>query len=292
MDLNYLQKVFVFLLVVMGICACNEDDIVHSGYQTCDVRICGLLSRTPDGSLKAINLNRVTGVSDELNTPENITGCIVNVFSMTDNVTPYVSENIQFVDSGGEDKLILTGINKGYNRFVAETYVDVGVFGGSVSGWSRIFGEISKVGGGDKYSKYNEQIESSYPLFIKFKGECESDIVAGVDNDISFNMEPVNGRMAIIIECFRTVDMVKVYSEEDGYGMPVLELGKNEVGYCLHNSDFSDKTIIRLKIEKYKRKKGRGGGYELINSYYLPEESSLDLLYEPKKYKTQIITVN
>lgn len=295
MDLKYLLKILAIIPFVIGVASCEYEDLSVIEANTCKVVVSGLQSENSGGGLKVINLNRVSGEADiTKNTPENIAGCNINIYSHSDLENPYISQNVQFVDTLGDSVLILSGIQQGQNRFVAESYVDAGIFGGNTHGWDGKIGILAEQTGTEKHKLYSEQIELVNPLYLKYRCVVDANIELGTENNISFNMQPVNGRIAILIENFNTGQVrntVELYSSEDGYIDPILFIDRNQTGYYLYNNDNAATKPIKLRIVKY-----TSIGPNTTTKIYnlpddLPEGSDMGMLYEPGKYKTQIITV-
>lgn len=256
MHLKSFIYIFILLLLVGSLSSCSSEDGLAVESQTTKVVINGLQSEAESlgAGLKTVFVNRIKDESNEsLNTPDNIAGYTINVYRSSDLDIPYLSETFEFVDKNGDENGVVSDVIIGKNTFVAESIgrrKDGRKWVEFTDGWTGITGEMKKEKGDieKRMQKYNDKMLKDYPLFTLYRDTVENVYVNATpaENNISFDMMPVNGRLAVIIENERKDTKLDIYIHDM---MIKSGLGKDRVFYYLLNDRTEGKVELNIKIE-------------------------------------------
>lgn len=263
MNVVYKANIFLFVAFLFTAISCSKDGGLDIEPETYDVIVEGFSfnNESEGGGLKAVDINRQTGNIDEsLNTPKNVGGYTVNVYSPSGAATPYISEEFNFVDGGGEEYGVISNVKKGVNRFVAESVRNKDLFenkydvGGYFNnGWVNLWGSVAKqweFNPDDRLTSYKDILEEYLPCYTIYRGEKDYNVIGGQDNSVPFEMQAVNGRMLVVVENNTSKNV------EVSYNGRIDQLGVDEALFVLLNDD--SEVDIKMKFNiKYKKKQGK-----------------------------------
>lgn len=246
--------VFAFFIIVLSFLSCSDEDyeeISEYGKVTIDGLQKEFVIETTELKASVNNGNTASKLKASVNrgnAPYTVQGYDMRVENLDNSKAKIIQERFILNNNNNQGNGIVRDVVVGLNRFTATS------FGGShQTGWKN----LGKLNGGDAQFRaifYSSTLENSYPIYYKYKGEVVANISKNGDNRISFQMKPINGRIAIVVE-----------NNKNNYAFGVRINGNWKALYSnqclcyLLNDDSPHGRKIDVQIDFYRRK---GWGYQ------------------------------
>lgn len=262
MKKDYRINILIFAVLVCSFFSCSTDNY-ELEQQLCEVSINGLQRdfAAVESELKSTSVNRG-------NAPSSVQGYNLRVENLDNPEVGIIQEQFTFNGNWQDGNGIVRHIREGRNKFTATS------FGGTThKGWKNIW----KVNWGDlnyRSSFYSNILKNSYPIYTVYKDEITREITFNGDNNVRFEMLPVNGRLAIVIE-----------NNKKNYAFGVSINGSWKALYgnqiiCYLINDNTQSGTIYVDIAFYKLKNNR---------YYYKKTERRSFTIDAGKNKTRVI---
>ena len=258
-------KILSVAILLCSLFSCSHERI-DSDKSVCEVTITGLL----DGDSKKLSGLKATSV-DRGDAPDGVEGYTIKIENLDYMGIDIIQEDFQLEESWywpyGNAKF--SNVTEGLNRFTAESYG-----GTTYKGWKAVSREWFASSDDDKADRYSSSLRESYPPYSVYRDTVEQEIFPNQNNDVHFNMKPVNGRLAVVVENNKR-DHTVVVSVNNGRGKTIRY---NKVKCYLLNDDSPDGTELSVEIAIKK-------GKNIVNTVYKT------YILEHGKDKTRFINV-
>lgn len=185
--------------------SCTNDDF-DLNTSICEVNLSGFLQpKGKENNFSELKIIRV----DRGDAPNNVKGYTLKVENIDYQFIETINKTYQFKSSSNYGNGMVSDVTEGLNRFTVESYG-----GRTYHGWK----SVSWAYGVDEdeiADDYSRLLEEEYPRYSIYKDVVEANISPDIINEVRFNMEPVNGRLAVVIENNKYNHKVLVYVNKE-----------------------------------------------------------------------------
>lgn len=253
----------VIFLIFIGLSGC-EGDKIKVEEPVCSVFFDGLnVDQEKNGAgLKSINIDR-----DDA--PYDVDGYTLTVENLEYDVEDITEKFVFNRWWWNNEKPHINNVTRGKNRFIVES------FSYSRDEW-RGWGDTHEIRDivehwtnnvDSRAYTYEGYLDNNFPVYTRYMDTVIVDINSNMENTVHFDMKPVNGRLAIVVENRKSDwdddDDDDDYYYGDGYKLKVRINKENqilyygEVAWYIINDGTPSGTDVKVDIIFYRRKNKR-----------------------------------
>jgi len=231
-------RILAIAVLIYSFFSCSDEGF-ELDKSICEVTISGLQQnvKSKSSSLKVSGVDRGAA-------PSEVDGYTLKVENLDYSLIETIQEDFQFEDgwfmSYGNG--VVEDVTEGLNRFTAESYG-----GTTYKGWKKI--SRAEYGSNDDEiaDEYSYLINEKFSRYTVFRDVVEMKIYPNQNNEVRFNMKPVNGRLAIVVENNKRDHKLLFYVNG---AKRQVRYGKNACYLLNDNSPDGTELDVKIVIKK------------------------------------------